>query len=189
MNDDISRLKETFYGNLMYLESIINNMTAYSVIQASGTLRLLLLDYTNGSKPLIMRLMENKNFEIFFEINGNAAKDKRLNDKNEDTYVIWREVNPFNNGDVIKLSMPDFLNHQCLYYRRNEYTIREVIKFYCYCMGGVHLKEVLEGKNKEMYNAFEAVKIEQASQLDYTMKGIIEVVYNCLNKNKEKLLY
>lgn len=188
-NDDIQLLKQTFNRNLRQLESIVNNFDTDSVVTSSGILRLLLFDWSNGGKPIVDRLMENKNVKLFYEINADAVNDRSLNQKIESTYVIWREVNVFEGRGSVKLSKAEFLNYECLYFRGNEYTVKDVIEFYGYVLGGIHLDEKLSVPRKKLLEAFKAVKIQQASQLDHTMRGIIQVVYTCLIKNKEVILH
>lgn len=101
--------------------------------------------------------------------------------------MLWREVS-FNPLDEYKcLKKAAFLKWPCVYYIGQSITILDVIKFYAYVRGGIHLDRG-EVEYQPLREAFEMIKIDQLSTLDHTMRGILQVVYQTLSSNKEKLL-
>ena len=80
-----------------------------------------------------------------------------------------------------------FLKFKCLYFLENPYTVQDILKFYAYVRGGIHLDKG-EEKYQPLREAFYAFQLNGLSSLDHSMRGIVQVIYTTLSKYKEALL-
>jgi hypothetical protein len=163
------------------LERCHNNLTNYSLIQASNPIRSLLYD----SRPLVDILSREKKTKMVYTVSNHNFPPGEEDGLTE--LLFWREVCP-NFYDTIDLSRKDFFKWPVVWYVGKSITVFDVLKFYAYVRGGIHLD-----KGKEEYEhlreAFNLIKINQLSSLDHSMRGIVQVIYTTLKNSKEQLLY
>lgn len=177
---------EEYYKNMFLqkfgeIERCHLNLSNYSLINVTPALRFLLFD----SQPLIDILNKEKKLPLKFCVN-NAIKF----DQSEiaDSVMLWKEIS-FNLYEEYKcLKKASFLKWPCIYYLGNPVTVLDVIKFYAYVRGGIHLDKG-EVEYQPIRDAFALIKINHISMLDHTMRGIVQVVYKTLSENKERLLF
>ncbi len=162
------------------LERCYKELSNYSLVLASNPIRFLLLD----SKPLVELLNKEKQLPITYCVNGDPWHDKA-----EDMLPVieWKEVNPNLSGNPVELKKDAFLKFKCLYFLEKPYTVQDILKFYAYVRGGIHLDKG-EEKYQPLREAFETFKLNGLSSLDHSMRGIVQVVYTALHKHKEALL-
>lgn len=176
---------EDYYKNMFIvkfdeIERCHKNLSNFSLINVTTALRFMLFD----SQPLLDLLNKEKQLPIKFCVNNAMSFDEK---EIATSLMIWREVS-FNPLDEYRhLKKAAFLKWPCVYYMRQSITVLEVIKFYAYVRGGIHLDKG-ELEYQPLREAFEMIKIEHLSTLDHTMRGILQVIYKTLSDNKEKLL-
>ncbi|GAB2820302.1 hypothetical protein [Ferruginibacter profundus] len=172
--------KNMFISKYDEIERCHNNLTNFSLINVTPALRFMLFD----SQPLLDILNRDKHLPIIFYVNNAINFDET---EIATSMMLWKEVS-FNPLDEYKLLKKDaFLKWPCVYYIGQSITILDVIKFYAYVRGGIHLDKG-EAEYQLLREAFEIIKIDQLSTLDHTMRGILQVIYKTLSVNKEKLL-
>lgn len=175
----------TYYKNMFVqkfneLERFYMELSNFSLIQASNPIRSLLLD----SLPLVDVLNNEKQLPITYCVNGDDWYEK---DSCLLPVIEWKEINPGLSGYPVELKKDAFLKFKCLYFLENPYTVHDILKFYAYVRGGIHLDKG-EEKYQPLREAFEAFKLNGLSSLDHSMRGILQVIYTSLSKYKEALL-
>lgn len=172
--------KNMFSQKMQDLERCYREFSNYSLTQASNPIRSLLLDL----QPLVDVLNREKQLPITYWVNGDPWHEKP-----EDLLPVieWKEVNPNLSGNPVELKKDAFLKLKCLYFLQQPYTVQDVLKFYAYVRGGVHLDKG-EEKYQPLRDAFQTFKLNGLSSLDHSMRGIVQVIHTTLSKYKEALL-
>lgn len=152
----------------------------YSLVQASNPVRFLLFD----TQPLVDVLNKDKQLPITYRVNGDPWYEK---EEGLLPVIEWKEINPELSANPVELKKDAFLRYKCLYFLEKPYTVHDILKFYAYVRGGVHLDKG-EEKYQPLREAFEAFKLKGLSSLDHSMRGIVQVIYHTLSKHKEALL-
>lgn len=181
MEYSIDYYKNMFSVKLAELERYHNELTNYSLIQASNPIRSLLYD----SKPLVDILSKAKNAPIQYTLNN--QKFPSNNEAGLVEVLRWREINP-NVYETIDLKKQEFFKWPVVWYSGKLITVLEVLKFYAYVRGGIHLDKG-QKEYEPLREVFDIIKINQFSMLDHSMRGIVQVIYTALKSNKELLLY
>lgn len=180
---DINHSKLLFASKLNTLKSRVDNLNNYSIIEASQELRSFLFD----SPCLLDILAKGKEFKVEFVVNDTRFMDEE--DGAISTF-LWREICPNGIDAERNLSKEEFLHYDCIHYNNKKFTVIQLIKFYAFVRGGIHLKPKEKEEYKELSGAFDMIKIDgQLSILDHSMRGIVQVTYETLEYYKEKLLY
>lgn len=99
----------------------------------------------------------------------------------------WREINP-NVYETIDLKKQEFFKCPVVSYSGKLITVLEVLKFYAYVRGGIHLDKG-QKEYEPLREVFDIIKINQLPMLDHSMRGIVQVIYTALKSHKELLLY
>lgn len=169
-----------FARKLRELENCHSELSNYSLIDASATLRFLLLD----SAPLIDVLNKEKHLPITYKVNNDPWHDRP-----DDLLPVleWKEINPSLSLNPADLKKDAFLKFKCLYFLHEPYTVQDILKFYAYVRGGIHLDKG-EEKFQPLRDAFQTFKLNGISSLDHSMRGILQVVLTTLRQYKEALL-
>jgi len=172
--------KIMFARKLRQLEDCHNELSNYSLIDASGVIRFLLLD----SAPLIDVLNRDKQLPITYRVNNDPWHEKE-----DDMLPVleWKEINPVLSLNPAELKKDAFLKFKCLYFLQKPYTVQDILKFYAYVKGGIHLDKG-EEKYQSLRDAFQTFKLNGISSLDHSMRGIVQVVLTTLHQFKEMLL-
>ena len=152
----------------------------YALIDASNTIRFLLLD----AAPLVDVLNRDKQIPITYRVNNDPWSER---DENLSSVLEWKEINPDLSMNPGELKKDAFLKFPCLKFMGTMYNVQDVLKFYAYVRGGIHLDKGQE-KYQSLRDAFQTFKLNGLSSLDHSMRGILQVVYTALNKYKEALL-
>jgi hypothetical protein len=165
------------------IERCYNEMSNYSLIHVTGALRYILFD----SPPLLDVLNKEKRYPIYFRVMNDTRFDI---DKEQikSSLMFWIEINPQEYSGWLDLKKDAFLKFICAYVNGKPITILDIIQFYAYSRGGIHPESKGETKYNELKMAFDLLKINGLSQLDHSMRGIVQVVYATLSKYKEQLL-
>ncbi len=172
--------KNMFIAKFEEVERCSQNLSNYSLINVTPALRYMLFD----SQPLLDFLNREKRLPITFCVNNAQSFDET---EIATSLMLWKEVG-FSLYDEYKCLKKDaFLKWPCIYYMGKPIRILDVIKFYAYVRGGIHLDKG-EEEYQSLREAFELIKINKLSMLDHTMRGIVQVIYKTLSENKEKLL-
>ena len=179
MSHSIEYYKTMFVRKLEELERAHRELSNYSLIEASATLRLLLFDHI----PLVDVLNKEKQLPITYRVNNDPWP---VDDEEMLSVFEWKEITPTLSTNTADLRKSAFLNFKCLYYLRKPFTILDVMKFYAYVRGGVHLDKG-EEKYQPLREAFQTMQISGAPP-DYTMSSILKVVVTTLRQHKEALL-
>lgn len=99
----------------------------------------------------------------------------------------WRELSPSLATTTKRLKKEAFFKEVCVFYVGEPLTVFDIIKFYAYCRGGIHLD-----KGEVQYNnhraAFDAIKLNNISCLDHSMRAILQIVLSTLTEFRERLL-
>ncbi|OJV98382.1 MAG: hypothetical protein BGO52_11380 [Sphingobacteriales bacterium 44-61] len=172
--------KLMFARKFRELESFHSELSNYSLIDASATLRYLLLD----SAPLIDVLNKEKQLPITYRVNNDPWHDRP-----DDLLPVleWKEINPSLSLNPAELKKDAFLKFKCFYFLQQPYTVQDILKFYAYVRGGIHLDKG-EEKFQPLRDAFQTFKLNGLSSLDHSMRGILQVVLTTLRQYKEALL-
>lgn len=172
--------KTMFARKLRELEDCYSELSNYSLIDASATLRYLLLD----AAPLIDVLNREKKLPITYRVNNDP-----WHEHTEEMLPVleWKEINPSLSLHPADLKKDAFLKFKCLYFLQQPYTVQDILKFYAYVRGGVHLDKG-EEKYQPLRDAFQTFKLNGLSSLDHSMRGIVQVVLTTLRQYKEALL-
>mgnify|MGYP003575131383 CR=1 FL=1 len=180
MSDNIEHCKLRFIRELDKLERCYTELSNHSLIDASATLRILLFD----SAPLVDVLNKEKQLPITYRVNNDPWP---VDDEGMLSVFEWKEITPTLSTNTAELKKSAFLNFKCLYYLQKPYTIHDVMKFYAYVRGGIHLDKG-EKEYQPLREAFQTMQISGASPLDYTMSSILQVVVTTLRQHKDTLL-
>ncbi|MFT3678626.1 MAG: hypothetical protein QM791_00050 [Ferruginibacter sp.] len=172
--------KTMFARKLQELEKCHNELSNYSLIDASATLRFLLLDST----PLVDLLNREKKLPITYRVNNDPWHE---NTEEMLPILEWKEINPALSMNPADLKKDAFLKFKCFYFLQEPHTVLDVLKFYAYVRGGVHLDKG-EEKYQPLRDAFQTFKLNGLSSLDHSMRGILQVVVITLRQYKEALL-
>jgi hypothetical protein len=181
--EDINHFKTLFVSKLNSLKTRVDNLNNYSIIEASQELRSFLFD----SPCLLDILKRDKPFKVEFIINYT-----RFMDEPEGTIssFLWKEICPNGIDPQRSFSKEDFLHYDCIHYNQKKFTILQLIKFYAFVKGGIHIKPKEKPEYEDLKSAFDLIKINgQISTLDHTMRGIIQATHETLEFYKERLLY
>lgn len=172
--------KMMFARKLQELEKSHSELSNYSLIDASATLRFLLLD----SAPLVDVLNKEKKLPITYRVNNDPWHEQQ-----DDLLPVleWKEINPSLSMNPTDLKKDAFLKFKCLYFLQNPYTVQDILKFYAYVRGGVHLDKG-EEKYQPLRDAFQTFKLNGLSSLDHSMRGVLQVVLTTLRQYKDALL-
>lgn len=183
MTYDIDHYKILFTAKLNTLKRRIEGLNNYSIIEATQELRSFLFD----SPCLLDILSKGKKFRVEFIVNDTSFMDSP---DGSIAMFLWKEVYPHVLDPYQKLNKEQFLHYDCIHYNQRKFTILQIIKFYAFVRGGIHLKAFEKDEYNELHAAFEMIKINgHLSMLDHTMRGIILVTYNALENYRERLLY
>lgn len=180
MEFSITYYKNIFLQKFNELERYHLESSNYSLIQASNPVRFLLYD----TQPLVDMLNKDKQLPITYCVNGDEWHEK---ESGLLPVIEWKEVNPGLSGNPVELKKDAFLKFKCLYFLENPYTVQDILKFYAYVRGGIHLDKG-EEKYQPLREAFYAFQLNGLSSLDHSMRGIVQVIYTTLSKYKEALL-
>jgi hypothetical protein len=180
MENSMEYYKIMFERKLRELEMYNKELSNYSLIDASNALRYLLLD----SVPLVDVLNKEKKLPITYRVNNQAWHEQP-----EGVLPIleWKEINPLLSLNPAELKKDAFLKFKCLYFLQKPYTVQDILKFYAYVRGGIHLDKG-EEKYQPLRDAFKTFKLNGISSLDHSMRGILQVVLTTLIQYKESLL-
>lgn len=157
-----------------------SELSNYALIDASQTIRFLLVD----ASPLVDVLNRDKQLPITYRVNNDPWHE---NTEGLLPILEWKEINPCLSMNPAELKKDAFLKFKCLYFMSTPYTVLDILKFYAYVRGGVHLDKG-EEKYQSLREAFQTFKLNGLSSLDHSMRGILQVVYTSLSKYKEALL-
>lgn len=172
--------KIMFQRKLQELQRHHDELSNYSLVDASNTMRFLLLD----SMPLVDVLNRDKQIPITYRVNNDPWSET---DGNMLSVLEWKEINPDLSMNPAELKKDAFLRFHCLKFMGNKYDVQNMLQFYAYVRGGIHLDKGQE-KYQSLREAFQTFKLNGLSSLDHSMRGILQVVYTTLNKYKEALL-
>lgn len=172
--------KNLFLQKFEEIERCYTNPTNFSIINVTPALRILLFDTT----PLIDIVNRENKIPITFCVNNSKHFDDT---EKAISILLWKEINVNINDEYISLKKDAFLKWQCIHYLGKAITILDVIKFYAYVRGGIHLDNCKK-EFQPLREAFELIKFGHLSSFDHTMRGIIQVIYKTLSENKERLL-
>lgn len=172
--------KIMFERKLQELGRHHSELSNYALIDASQTIRFLLLD----AAPLVDVLNREKRLPITYRVNNDP-----WHENTQDLLPIleWKEINPDLSMNPAELKKDGFLKFKCLYFMSVPYTVLDILKFYAYVRGGVHLNNGDE-KYQSLREAFQTFRLNGLSSLDHSMRGILQVVYTSLLKYKDSLL-
>lgn len=156
-------LYKTRMETLQFYKEKSNN---YSIIAATNELRYFLFD-----SPCISEIFYEKTAErINFRVDSRSFLERE-----EAPIFLWKTITPVEDQYIDTLNRDEFLKFVALHYNRKAFKVIDVIKYYAFVRGGIHLQY----KNKEYVELKEAFKTiifdNQISALDHTMAGIIEV--------------
>jgi hypothetical protein len=151
----------------------------YSIIAATNELRYFLFD-----NPCIGDMFyENTRERIHFYVNS-----KSFLDNEGEPLFLWKTITPYDDNFIDVLSRDQFIKFTALCYNGKPYKVIDVIKYYAFVRGGIHL----QCKNKEyvaLKEAFKAIIFDnQLSALDHTMADIIEVATEGIEHYYENVL-
>lgn len=180
MDYSIEYYKTMFARKLEELERCHIESSNYALIDASATLRILLFD----SVPLVDILNKEKQLPITYQVSNDPWP---MDTEDTSTVFEWREITPALSTNSANLKKDAFLKFKCLYYLQKSYTIHDVMKFYAYVRGGIHLDNG-DKKYEPLREAFQTMQISGASPLDYSMSSILQVVVTTLRQHKDALL-
>jgi len=177
---------EDYYKNMFIqkfkdVERCYKELSNYSLIQTSNSLRYLLYD----SPPLLDILNREKKLPIIFTVDNHSSFSKS---EIASAIILWKEINPIFDADSLDLKKGAFLKWECLYFLGKSITILDIMQFYAYARGGIHLDKGQE-KFEPLRQAFETIKVNHVTAIDHTMRGIIQVVFKTLAKFKQQLFY
>jgi hypothetical protein len=172
--------KIMFERKLQELHRYHAELSNYSLIDASNTLRFLLLD----AAPLVDVLNREKQIPITYLVNNDPWSQS---DENLISVLEWKEINPKLSMNPAELKKDAFLRLSCMKFMGEVYAVQDILKFYAYVRGGIHLDKG-EEKYASLREAFQTFKLNGLSSLDHSMRGILQVVYTALSKYKEVLL-
>jgi hypothetical protein len=181
MEYDMNHYKILFVRKLQELENAYVESSNFSLIDASNALRMLLLD----SLPLVDLLNKEKQLPIRYSVNNDPWHEDSL--EIALPILAWKEINPVFSSNPVDLKKDAFLKFTCIYFLKQPFTVQDVLKFYAYVRGGIHLDKG-EAKYEPLREAFNTFQLNGLSALDYTMRGILQVVLLSLRKNKDVLL-
>lgn len=181
MEYTIDYYKNKFRVKFDELERCHNELTNFSLIQASNPIRSLLYD----SMPLVDILSRKKKLPILYTVSNHNFPSGNEDGMTE--LLLWREIAP-SFYDTINLTRKDFFKWSAAWYLGKSISVHDVLKFYAYVRGGIHLDKG-EKEYEPLREAFELIKVGQLSSLDHSMRGIVQVIYSTLSANKELLLY
>lgn len=182
MEYDIHHYKILFARRLQDLENAYNESSNFSLIDASNALRMLLLD----AAPLVDLLNKEKQLLITYRVNNDP-----WHEDSPDTVLpilSWKEINPVLSSNPVDLKKDAFLKFTCLYFIKQPFTVQDILKFYAYVRGGIHLDKG-DIKYEPLREAFKTFQLNGLSALDYTMRGILQVVLSSLRQHRDALLY
>lgn len=179
MEYSIDYYKNLFVVKMAELERCHSEMSNYSLIQSSNPMRFLLFD----SQPLVDILNREKKLPLTYTINND---DWHANEQGI-AVLNWRELSPSLALTTKSLKKDAFFKEPCVFYMDSPITVLEVIKFYAYCRGGIHLDKGQAEYDKHR-TAFEAIKLNGISSLDHSMRAILQIVLSTLTEFKERLL-
>lgn len=180
MRNSAEYYKILFQRKLQDLERYHSELSNYALIDASNTMRFLLLD----AAPLVDVLNRDKQLPITYRVNNDFWTEP---DENLLSVLEWKEINPNLSMNPVELKKDAFLKFHCLKYLGDKYDVQDVLQFYAYVRGGIHLDKGQE-KYQPLRDAFQTFKLNGLSSLDHSMRGILQVVYTSLSKYKEALL-
>jgi hypothetical protein len=137
------------------LERYATNPSNYSLIQASNPIRSLLLD----SQPLVDILNQPKKLPITYRVN-----DRHWQEESQDLVpvLLWREINPMFPDQTTDIKKDAFLKYTCVSYLEHNISVRDILKFYAYVRGGIHLDNG-EKEYDHLRNAFDTIKVQGLS--------------------------
>lgn len=145
--EDLNHYKTLFVSKLNTLKIRIDNLNNYSIIEASQELRSFLFD----SPCLLDILSREKPYKIEFIVN-----DTRFMDEPEDTIssFLWKEIYPNGADPQRSLSKEDFLRYDCIHYNQKKFTVLQLIKFYAFVKGGIHIRPKEKTRIRRLEKSF-----------------------------------
>lgn len=163
------------------IERECKNMSNYGLIHVTASVRRLLFD----NNPLLDLLNKEKKLPITFCVHKSnlfTEEDKA------NLLFLWMTVNPTGMHPYSFLKKSAFLGCTIAYYKSQPITILQVLKFYAYVRGGVHMQNEDKKEYQHLSEVFDLIKVGHLSTLDHTMGQILQVIYTTLTEYKERLL-
>jgi len=185
------KIKTAFIIHLRNIKRIVDNPDTENIITGISSLRLLILQASKKEEAIVKALMDNSVANPKFMM----TKDKEFESNLDNCYkeVIWKEVYPVIEPpeNILHLTYIDFMKHTVVKINQTRITVTDIIEFYAYSKGGIHLDrdEDIKGKRLEIKINEQIITYAGHTLFDRTIYGIYKSVYESLSKNKEQLLY
>lgn len=162
-----------YYRNLYLtrmntLKGYHSSMNNYSIIAATNELRYFLFD----SPCITDMFLKYTETPIDFIVNNQSFPEE---DGGTPIY-LWKDITPTDEERIRILKRQEFLKEICIYYLGKSFTVIDIIKYYGFVRGGIHLNPKKKKEYKDLEEAFNLLIINtQISTLDHSMAGITGV--------------
>lgn len=171
--------KNLYSVRLTTLKSYQSSNTNYSIIAATNELRYFLFDSPNITDMFYTKTKER----VTFHVNSRSFID------NEGVPLfLWKKLIPIDDTNIAVLSRDEFLRFIAIYYNGKPFKVIEIIKFYSFVRGGIHLNSK-QREYQELQDAFNTLLLDDAiSSLDITMLDIIDICIEGIENYYENVL-
>ncbi|MCB1782748.1 MAG: hypothetical protein KDI13_02020 [Alphaproteobacteria bacterium] len=167
LEKDVLDAEAFFISTINEIKERIERGDNYSIIKASGLLRLLFLD----GHSLVNRVNRSHKIKLKFLVNNYLHKPPF------EPMFWYFNIDPSRKRTrvVFELNLPRFLNVECLSYQGTYYTVRDVIKVCAHIKGGAHYGDIKSDDEKILSELDAIIRIGKDPLLVMTLKDIIGV--------------
>lgn len=178
---------QLFINSLEDLESKINSKNEYQILKSTEILRTLLFD---SSGPLVDKI--NKEFKIDIKFRYKVVGENLDNPlfKNLVTFICGDGFYPPNSRPNIKITetkKDQFFKALVIFHNQNFYTVKDVLDFSLYKLGGTHHEDPKTDKEK-IFSELNNLYVANGNSIIFQCKSIGEVVLEGLKELRFRVI-
>jgi hypothetical protein len=137
---------------------------------------------------LLDELNKEKRYPITFTVYDDPQLKTMEAEEGNTILMRWFEIHAVAGSPYKELKKSQFLSWFACSWKERRFSVQNVIEYYAYARGGIHMQNRTDQKFQDLEEAFNIIKINGLSQLDHSMRGLVQVVFETLKQYKEQLL-
>lgn len=165
--------EELLVETIKDIDAKLNQPSHYGLLRAAGMLRQLFID----DNPLVHQVNRAYRVPLKFELIPLS------DDLPSPPETYWCDISPDNGPPLptVVCNLDQFLRTACLIYKRQSFTVHDIITCCAHILGGVHAGNPKTDHEKSLVTLQHTLQIGGHSMIDSCLKGIAQVaLWGCI---------